>query len=171
MIASVLPAGTVLDAQAPAANKIAPGYATISGTSFSAPQVAGAAALLFQRFPHWSPDNVKAALVNKAHAIGTSVVLNGVALKTLDVEASYNTYYPGRANQGVPALVCAPGTVCQPDTGASSIASLWNSATWNSATWNSATWNSATWNSATWNSATWNSGTWNSGTWNSASWE
>jgi serine protease AprX len=164
LITSLTPLGTLLEQSAPAENRVAPGYAKMSGTSFSAPQVAGAAALVFQKHPDWSPDQVKAALVLKARAV------NGTSLRSLDVYASTSVAEPGLANQGVLALVCAPGATCLADDGTSTVASLWNSATWNSATWNSATWNSATWNSATWNSATWNSATWNSATWNSATW-
>jgi subtilisin family serine protease len=38
----------------------------MSGTSFAAPQVAGAAALLLQLHPNWKPELVKAALINTA---------------------------------------------------------------------------------------------------------
>ena len=37
-----------------------------SGTSMAAPQVAGAAALVLQAHPHWTPEQVKAALMNTA---------------------------------------------------------------------------------------------------------
>jgi serine protease AprX len=165
-IASVLPAGTYLDSVAPAANRVAPGYATISGTSFSAPQVAAAAALVLQRHPGWSPDQVKWALVQKAKPISAGL------LRTLDAVAAETVSDGdvGRANQGVLALVCAPGATCLTDNGGSTAASNWDSSTWNSSTWNSSTWNSSTWNSSTWNSSTWNSSTWNSSTWNSSTW-
>ena len=41
-------------------------YAVLDGTSFSAPHVAGAAALLIQRHPSWTPHQVKSALMSTA---------------------------------------------------------------------------------------------------------
>lgn len=41
-------------------------YAVLDGTSFSAPHVAGAAALLLQRHPTWTPTQVKSALMSTA---------------------------------------------------------------------------------------------------------
>ncbi|HWQ22524.1 MAG TPA: S8 family serine peptidase [Gaiellaceae bacterium] len=41
-------------------------FAVLDGTSFSAPHVAGAAALLLQRHPTWTPQQVKSALMSTA---------------------------------------------------------------------------------------------------------
>ncbi|MBN2326752.1 MAG: S8 family serine peptidase [Candidatus Omnitrophica bacterium] len=49
-----------------APNFYASGFASFGGTSFSAPIAAGAAALVKQKHPHWSPEQIKAALVNSA---------------------------------------------------------------------------------------------------------
>jgi thermitase len=46
------------------------GYAYLSGTSVSAPIVAGAAALLLSRHPDWTPDQVRARLVATARDLG-----------------------------------------------------------------------------------------------------
>jgi serine protease AprX len=163
-IAAPLPAGTAFDSQAPTANRVASGYAAINGTSFAAPQVAGAAAIIFQWHPDYSPDNVKWVLVAK----------QGPKPKTsktgsLSLSSSYNLAgAPGRANQGAPALVCAPGTTC---LSGGTVASSWDSSSWNSSSWNSSSWNSSSWNSSSWNSmADWSSSSWNSSSWNSSSW-
>jgi serine protease AprX len=163
-IASLLPAGTYLDSIAPAANRIAGGYASINGTSFAAPQVAGAAAIIFQWHPDYSPDNVKWVLIAKQGAKPKNSKIGSLSLSS-----SYNLAgTPGRANQGVPALVCAPGTTC---LSGSTIASSWDSSSWNSSSWNSSSWNSSSWNSSSWNStADWDSSSWNSSSWNSSSW-
>ena len=163
-IASPLPAGTTFDLLAPPANWIAPGYATIDGTSFAAPQVAGAAAIVFGMHPAWSPDNVKWALTAKQ-----GPKPSGSTVGSLSLASSYNyAGTPGRANQGLPALVCAPGVKCQSGT---TIASKWDSSSWTSSSWTSSSWTAATWNSSSWTAvANWDSSGWTSSGWTSSGW-
>ena len=47
--------------------KVADGYMWMSGTSFAAPIVAGAAATVLSRHPDWTPDQVKGALMVSAN--------------------------------------------------------------------------------------------------------
>jgi serine protease AprX len=163
-IAGPLPGGTTLDSFAPAGNRVSPGYASINGTSFAAPQVAGAAAIILQWHPDYSPDNVKWVLIAKQGSKPKNSKIGSLSLSS-----SYNLGgAPGRANQGVPALVCAPGKTCLTD---GTVASSWDSSSWNSSSWNSSSWNSSSWNSSSWNSsADWSSSSWNSSSWNSSSW-
>lgn len=140
-IASLLAPGTVLANEAPLANIVAPGYGTISGTSFAAPQVAGAAAILLQQHHDWSPDLVKAALMASARPFGAGPASVVDVSRAVALAGS-----PTPVNQGLLAATYGLTTTTTTDL---------NSATWNSATWNSATWNSATWNTATWNFNGW----------------
>jgi serine protease AprX len=154
------------------------GYMRMSGTSFAAPVVSGAAAVLLARHPDWTPDQVKGALMLTAKPVYTSgfnVWANGVGMINAEKAASLTT--PPNPNLALDAFLVADpagGSIPVFDTAswnnvAGSDAS-WNSASWNSASWNSASWNSASWNSASWNSASWNSASWNSASWNSTSW-
>jgi serine protease AprX len=163
-IAAPLPTGSVLDAQAPTANRVAAGYAAINGTSFAAPQIAGAAAILFQKHPDWSPDNVKWLLIAKP---GPKPKNSTAPSLNLGPVYDFNST-PGRANQGVPALVCAPGATCL--TG-STLASTWDSSSWSSSSWSSSSWSSSSWSSSSWSgTADWSSSSWSSSSWSSSSW-
>ncbi len=66
-------------------------YAILDGTSFSAPHIAGAAALLLQRHPSWTPKQVKSALMSTAgpawgdssRTVEASVAVQGAGLANL----------------------------------------------------------------------------------------
>jgi uncharacterized protein (TIGR03437 family) len=68
------------------------GYASVDGTSFSAPIVAGAAALVLQRHPEFSVAEVKSALVNTAGPEitedGEMARVNSVGAGLLDISAA-----------------------------------------------------------------------------------
>ena len=119
--ARLLPAGTTLDGQAPATSRLEPGYVRMSGTSFSAPQVAGAAALMLQANPKLTPDQVKAIL------LATTDPVSGSPAGTLDIPAALAlaSTPPVNATQGwqparwsaspPPAPMSAPPAPASPD--------------------------------------------------------
>ena len=71
------------------------GNKVIEGTSFSAPHVSGACALLLQLHPDWTPGMIKAALMNNAKDLGYGVFEQGAGrvdvLKASEPEFIANT--------------------------------------------------------------------------------
>ncbi|MBV8479556.1 MAG: S8 family serine peptidase [Actinobacteria bacterium] len=151
-------------------------YIQLSGTSFAAPVVAGAAANILAKHPTWTPDQVKGALMLTAKAGNSLGSAGGVGVIQGDQAVNINN--PPNPNAGLENYVTTGNGVNGSSVSfnaaswnsAAGTNASWNSASWNSASWNSASWNSASWNSVSWNSASWNSASWNSASWNSASW-
>lgn len=64
------------------------GYLPLSGTSMSAPHISGAAALLNQLHPDWSPETIKTNLMNTAKDLGLSPYEQGTGRIQLDQAVS-----------------------------------------------------------------------------------
>ena len=150
----------------------APGYMWMSGTSFSAPVVSGAAALILAKNPNWTPDKVKGALMLSARPTAAGMAL-GVG--EVNAKGAFDVTNPPNPNLGLNAFVGPDGTGGQVFDSASwastaSANASWNQASWNSASWANASWASASWNSASWAQASWAQASWASASWNAASW-
>ena len=73
-------------------------YATVSGTSLSAPHAAGVLALLLQAYPNLSVDQQVSALINGAADIGSAGPDNDSGFGRLDALTSYQWLVNGGAN-------------------------------------------------------------------------
>ncbi|WP_424210952.1 S8 family peptidase [Streptomyces sp. BI20] len=82
-IAAAAAPGSVIDTD-PSVPHPAPGYLRISGTSMATPHVAGAAAILKQRFPAWKPADLKGALTASTKPGAGSVYAQGTGRVQVD---------------------------------------------------------------------------------------
>ncbi|HUZ15469.1 MAG TPA: S8 family serine peptidase [Gaiellaceae bacterium] len=164
---------------------VAPGYIQLSGTSFAAPIVSGAAAYILALHPDWTPDQVKGALMLSASAEPNAAPMS-VGVGLVDAKAAGAVTDPPNANAALDQFVGPDpngGSLPVFDTSAWQAAALadptWDQAAWGSAAWGSAAWGSAAWGSAAWGSAAWGSAAWGSSSlaqdlasaaWGSAAW-
>ncbi len=139
---------------------VAPGYMWMSGTSFSAPIVAGAAAQILARHPDWGPNEVKGALLLTSYYL-PSVDWQAAGVGEIDAaSAAYLDFTPPNPNENLVAFVAPDPLTGMPVfdqaawASAVSLDAAWSSAAWSSAAWASAAWASAAWASAAWSSAT-----------------
>src|SRR6266508_2953148 len=155
---------------------VAPGFMWMSGTSFAAPVVAGAAADLLALHPNWTPNQVKGALMVSAKALpAASPGSAGVGELKLDAAALVTA--PPEANLALQKfLTTDPLGGATPVFDAASWAeaaradTAWDSASWAEASWAEASWNAASWAAASWSDASWATASWSAASWSDASW-
>jgi serine protease AprX len=104
-------------------------YIRLSGTSMAAPVVAGTAALLLQRYPNLTPDQVKWALITSAQPYSSQPAGTAPALDVNAALALLGAGSPGTANLGLDwnkGMDLASGAI------------QWSTAYWENAYWESA---------------------------------
>jgi serine protease AprX len=151
--------------QAKPENLVGTDYIRLSGTSFAAPVVAGAAAQLLIVHPTWTPDQIKGALMQRARYIP---------------EAPAGSAGVGEINAARSSLLSAPpnpnATLNQFLTLDTSLGTkefdgtAWYAAAKASASWDSASWSDASWSDVSWSDASWSDVSWSDASWSDVSW-
>jgi serine protease AprX len=153
-----VPATATLRAAKPE-NLVGTEYMRLSGTSFAAPVVAGAAAQLLITHPTWTPDQIKGALMQRARYIP---------------EAAPGSAGVGEINAARSSLLASPPN---PNATLNKFLTLdllgtkeFNGAAWYAAAKASASWDSASWSDASWSDVSWSDASWSDVSWSDASW-
>jgi serine protease AprX len=171
-----------------------------SGTSQATAIVSGAVALLLQRYPSITPDQVKKHFVANAYALASTTVeqqgAGEIRLASMLAKAPANytqTFKGGKGNgslelsRGSDHLTASGvaltgeydvfGRPYDPVTMATAMAlgtswsgGIWNGSTWSGSTWSGSTWSGSTWSGSSWSGSSWSGSTWSGNTWSGSSW-
>jgi subtilisin family serine protease len=163
MIGAVPPSSTLATERG--ANVVSSGYMQLSGTSFSAPVVAGAAAQLLAQRPGLSPDDVKGLLMLGADNT-TAATQRSLGAGALDVGKSNTLAVGANPNAGLLPFVSH-------DWNANDTAffdgARWESTVAANASWDAVAWDTKYWGSASWDAKYWGTVSWNDKFWGTAS--
>jgi serine protease AprX len=148
-------------------NVLSPTTMRLSGTSFSAPIVAGAAAQILARRPAWTPDMVKGALMQRARFVPEEGLTGAAGVGEINASRAAELVRPGNPNLALnrfvvpdPAGLKAPVFDAVSWTDVARSNASWDSVTWSDVTWSDASWSSVTWSDVTWSDVTWSDVTW-----------
>ena len=160
-----IPANATLLAEKPE-NAVGTGYMRLSGTSFAAPVVAGAAAQILARHPSWTPDQVKGALMKAARYVrdappGSAGVGEVNAYRAANVNRAPN-----------PNLALDAYLMSDPAGGGTPVfnAVSWSDAARGNHVWDAVSWSDASWSDVSWTDVSWTDVSWSDVTWSDVTW-
>ena len=145
------------------------GYMQLSGTSFSAPMVAGAAAMLLAQHPDWTPDQIKGALMSTAQPTPAATP-GSLGAGELNVRGARSVQSPPNPNAGLDQyLTTGPDGATVFDS-ASWQAAAQSDPAWNDVAWSDVAWSDVAWSDAAWASAAWGDVAWSDVAWSDVAW-
>ena len=169
-IVGPVPDGSYLEQMEPD-RVVAPGYMWMSGTSFSAPMAAGAAADLLALHADWTPDQVKGALMASA-APAASGFAGGVG--EIDAAAAAALSNPPNPNANLDAFVVSDttGTHFDGDAWNTAVAtsSDWSASDWSASDWSASDWSASDWSASDWSASDWSASDWSASDWSASDW-
>jgi serine protease AprX len=160
----------------------APGYMQLSGTSFAAPAIAGAAAQILVRHPEFTPDQVKGALMASAKSVDDAEP-GSVGVGELQMGKAALMSSPPNPNKALDKfLVSDPAGGNIPvfngvswyDTAKANVS--WDSVSWDSVSWTDlstslVSWADVSWTDVSWTDVSWADVSWADVSWNDSSYE
>ena len=161
-IVAPVPAGSYLARMEPD-RVVAPGYMWMSGTSFAAPMVAGAASQILALHPDWTPDQVKGALMVSAAALPAVPGFAG-GVGELDAARAAAVSSPPNPNADLDAYLVSDASGTHFD------ADAWNAAVATASDWSASDWSASDWSASDWSASDWSASDWSASDWSETSW-
>jgi serine protease AprX len=145
-------------------------YFRLSGTSMSAPVVAGSVALMLQKNPSLKPTQVEYILTHTTQPVVLSPGANVTGAGLLNAYAAVNSTLNSRANLGLTPSDNFAKSVYSLVRGMP-LAGKWRNPTYRGINWSDITWDDITWDRTTWENLLWEDITWDNITWTDITWE
>jgi serine protease AprX len=166
-----VPVNSTLPAERPE-HVVGPGYMRLSGTSFAAPIVAGAAAQILARHTTWTPDQVKGALMQKARFIPDAAP-GSAGVGEINAQRSAEVKDPPNPNLALNRFIVTDTNSSGSGSGTTTRAfdaASWSDLARNSVAWDSASWSDVSWSDVSWSDASWSDVSWSDVSWSDVSW-
>jgi serine protease AprX len=172
MVGPIQPGSTLTVEKAQ--NVTAPGYIQLSGTSFSAPAVAGAAAQILARHPSFTPDQVKGALMLTARK-APLVTDNSLGVGELNALGAALVNRPPNPNAALDKFITT-GSSGTGSTSYSFDSVAWGDAAkadvaWDAVAWSDVAWGDISWGDVAWGDVAWGDVAWGDVAWGDVSWQ
>jgi serine protease AprX len=148
----------------------------LSGTSFSAPVVAGTAAQILARHPNWTPDQVKGALMVTARPVSETPRAAGMGQVTA-TRAAQIAYAPN-PNRGIEKYLTtnpvdgsvAFNTLAWTDAVKSKSDLAWSDLAWSDLAWSDSNMAAMAWTDLAWSDLAWTDLAWSDLAWSDMAW-
>jgi serine protease AprX len=166
-----------------------------SGTSQAAAIASGAIALVLQKFPNLTPDQVKKYFMTYGYSLSATIGYQQgageIRLSAMLPKTPANYTQKLTNGTGTGSLDAARGTDRMTDDGiamsgevdiwghafnsaaiatATAAGNSWSGGTWNGNTWSGNSWSGNSWSGNTWSGNSWSGNTWSGNSWSGNSW-
>jgi len=152
-----------------------------SGTSQAAAVVSGAVALLLERRPDLSPDQVKALIKSTADPLsgpgpdaqgaGRLSVTRALNAPSADAAAARQLFAPAEIRGVLVNLVARLSRGRHAEVGpVGPDGSSWGGAKWGGAKWSGSSWGGSSWGGSSWGGSSWGGSSWGGSSWGGSSW-
>jgi serine protease AprX len=147
----------------------APGYIQLSGTSFAAPVVSGAAAQILAAHPAYTPDQVKGALMVSAKPDGAAAP-GSLGVGEMQMGRAVLRLSPPNPNLGLDQFVSNGSFDAQSWFNTAKTNSSWDAVSWSSSAWSGADFNTVAWSDVSWETVSWETVAWSDVAWSDVAW-